>query len=382
MNADLRDAFSRQAAYCDALGSPFTAFVCRVLGEKLDTSLGLRRAAAELAGRCDARRGAAPGLRRAEPSRARRFCGAGGRSIRRKPCRAPKPFGAASKPPSPSMTLRLAAFLDSPPQTNEIGRSAALLFGHAEIAKRTGLPLALLETGASAGLNLLFDRYAFEFGSFRWGNLESPVKIRCEWRGGTIDLPGTVAVSDRRGCDLKPIDASDLDARARMLAYIWPDQFERLARAEAALEMAARRRPSRRSDRRRNVPCAGTGCRCAGADHGARSYDFLDVPSGTDKSGDQRHDRAGGGRGDDDGSVRLAKDGRRNGRDSRRRDAAIALAARASRRRCSRSSTFTGGGLSGGAWRVEGRSCAFPPESGTRRGGSQMTRLRHVSFLF
>ncbi len=239
MTANVRDFFVRQAAYCDRLGSPFTAFACRVLAERLDTSSAFGARLLSWPG--DAEADAAP----------LRACGALNHLAR-------EGFAALTPlyPPHASPDAdaywrgveaaiaahdaRLTAFLDSPPQTNEIGRSAALLFGHAEIAKRTGLPLALLETGASAGLNLQFDRYAFDFGAFQWGNPESPVKIRCAWRGPAIDLPQTLAVSDRRGCDLKPIDAADAKARARMLAYIWPDQVERLARAEAALAMAAR----------------------------------------------------------------------------------------------------------------------------------------------
>src|SRR5258705_7306645 len=49
-------------------------------------------------------------------------------------------------------------------QTNEIGRAAVLAGGFTEIARRTGLPLALFAVGCSAGLNLRRDRYAFDTG--------------------------------------------------------------------------------------------------------------------------------------------------------------------------------------------------------------------------
>ena len=137
----------------------------------------------------------------------------------------------------------MTRFLDSAPQTNEVARSAALLPGYARIAGRTGLPLSIREIGSSAGLNLGFDRYAFDYGAFTWGRAVVEVKISCEWRGAAEPLPHAIEVAERRGCDILPIDARDPAARARMLAYIWPDQADRLARAEAALDLAAQLGP-------------------------------------------------------------------------------------------------------------------------------------------
>jgi hypothetical protein len=135
----------------------------------------------------------------------------------------------------------LRGFLASAPQTNETLRSAVLLGGYAEVARRTGLPLALREIGASAGLNLLWDRFAYHLGTQRWGDPASPVQLVCDWRGNAPALPATIAVADRRANDLAPIDPADPGAALRLRAYVWPDQPERAARLAGALQLA---RPS------------------------------------------------------------------------------------------------------------------------------------------
>jgi len=54
----------------------------------------------------------------------------------------------------------LMDWLASPPQTNEVRRSAPLIAAAHWLTARFGLPMILSELGASAGLNLLWDRYA------------------------------------------------------------------------------------------------------------------------------------------------------------------------------------------------------------------------------
>src|SRR4029077_13976724 len=71
----------------------------------------------------------------------------------------------------------ISALVARPCQTNEVGRSAALVGGFLEVAHRTGLPLRILEIGASAGLNLRWDRYRYEARSGGWGDRDSPVRF-------------------------------------------------------------------------------------------------------------------------------------------------------------------------------------------------------------
>ncbi|MEO6744364.1 MAG: DUF2332 family protein [Caldimonas sp.] len=134
--------------------------------------------------------------------------------------------------------LFLERMLEQPPQTNEIGRSAVLLGGFAEIAQSTRLPLALLEIGASAGLNLHWDRYRFDLGDVAWGDPQSPVRIRSQWRGVLPQLPKTIRVTSRAGCDKAPLDPRLEADRRNLLAYVWPEQLERVARLSAALDLA------------------------------------------------------------------------------------------------------------------------------------------------
>src|SRR6185503_8162629 len=134
---------------------------------------------------------------------------------------------------------RVADYLQRPPQTNEIGRSAVLLGGFATIAARTGLPLALRELGASAGLNMLWFRYRYELGTFAtWGEPASAVTIRCDWRGNPPPLPPRIDVMSWRGCDVSPIHLGAPHAAARLMSYIWADQRERLQRLRAAITLA------------------------------------------------------------------------------------------------------------------------------------------------
>ncbi len=133
---------------------------------------------------------------------------------------------------------RLAAFMTHEPQTNEVRRSACLAPGFLEVAKATGLPIRAFEIAASAGLNLSWDRYAYRFGDTPWGDPASPVMIDTEWTGPAPAVDARVEVIERAACDRRPGDLSDPDQRRRLLAYIWPDQFERLARIAAAIDLA------------------------------------------------------------------------------------------------------------------------------------------------
>jgi HAD superfamily hydrolase (TIGR01509 family) len=132
-------------------------------------------------------------------------------------------------------------------QTNEPGRSAALYPVLLWLTAADGRPLRLLEIGASAGLNLICDRYRYDVGELTLGDPGAPVRFEQPWQPApAIDLAAAAAalrIAHREGCDPNPLDPSSPDDRRRLISYIWPDEPDRLARLDAALSVAAPRPP-------------------------------------------------------------------------------------------------------------------------------------------
>ena len=131
---------------------------------------------------------------------------------------------------------RLDAWLDRTPQTNEVGRGAALMAGLLAVAAETRLPIALFELGASAGRTLRLHPSGFDRGGGAAGDARSPLTRAPEWRGPPPP-DATVTIASARGGDLDPGDP--VRDRARLLAYVWADQARRMAQLDAALDVAA-----------------------------------------------------------------------------------------------------------------------------------------------
>ncbi len=132
----------------------------------------------------------------------------------------------------------LRELIERPVQTNEAGRCAALLPGFLAVAAGTGLPLRLLELGASAGLNLRWDRYRYRADGFAWGPADSALEIGFELTGPP-PKPSAATVAERRGCDTAPLDPGSEEGRLTLLSYVWADQPPRVRRMLSALELAA-----------------------------------------------------------------------------------------------------------------------------------------------
>jgi len=130
------------------------------------------------------------------------------------------------------------AFLVSPPQTNEVRRSIALLPGFLKLAALYPGPMHLLELGASAGLNQNWDRFSYQTASWaRAGS--SGVRIDTDWNGPPPKhLDAEVRITSRAACDQSPIDIRDVAQALRLKSYVWSDQADRLARIDAAIALA------------------------------------------------------------------------------------------------------------------------------------------------
>jgi len=237
----LTEVLKLQAAACAALGSPFSAALLERAAEAAPTEAALRGVFQPWAE--SSRRGLL------EDAVALRWLGALHDVVLSEPesdLARVYPLPDRAGAPDRAWLLALARIRHSPerigdfmrhePQTNEVRRSAVLLPGFLVIAAQTRLPLRILELGASAGLNQLWDRRRYRFGAVsEWGPRDAKVTLETDWRGGPPPTSCAVDVVERSACDRSPVDLGDPAQRRRLRAFIWPDQFDRLDRLDAAI---------------------------------------------------------------------------------------------------------------------------------------------------
>ena len=117
-------------------------------------------------------------------------------------------------------------------QHNEVGRAAALSVGFLEVARqyRYGMPLLLLEVGASAGLLLRWDHY-----------------MRLPWYPRMFELPDQTPLDaqpplivQRQGCDLNPIDPTTTAGAQRLLSWVWADLVDHVRMLDVAIGISRR----------------------------------------------------------------------------------------------------------------------------------------------
>jgi hypothetical protein len=233
---DIATRLERQASACEAMGSAFTAILLREAAADARRELLLAALLHPLSNY------ARPGLHlagalhylalRGEPTLARHYPSTGGDGDARS-------AWTAARATLISSSSRFAPLWTQIPQTNEPARSMPLLAAFAWLSARFKMPLRLREVGASAGLNLRFDRYRYDGGTWQRGDAGSPLVLRNRILGGKpANVDARIIVDNRIGCDLNPLDVTKEEDRLRLTSFVWPDQTERLARLRNALAIA------------------------------------------------------------------------------------------------------------------------------------------------
>ncbi|MGP1281964.1 MAG: DUF2332 domain-containing protein [Parasphingopyxis sp.] len=237
--SEIRAAFREQAGFCRALGSALTA-------DALDAAAAHLSADTRTGGRVLAWQGDPAPTADALALRLAGGLHALARSGRHRALSdAYRGTGDVAAAVADALRVHdgwLEPWLDSPPQTNEPGRAAAVMAALLVAAQRYPIPVELFEIGSSAGLVLNLGRYRYDLGGTRAGDPASPLLLTPEWRGPPPPS-ADIEIVARRGVDLRPIDLSDPAAGERLAAYCWADQKRRVDNADKAIALARRHPP-------------------------------------------------------------------------------------------------------------------------------------------
>lgn len=231
----LRDAFIQQAGYCEELGSPFMGRLLRLLARHWPEHTALAAKLADWPGDIGPMAHSLP-LRVAGGLHALKLSGMDAGLAETYPPM-DVPDSDLWKAVAHALTTHdafLCSWVDHAPQTNEVRRAAALIPAAHLLSARFGLPLRLSELGASGGLNLMFDRFALQANRTVYAPIDPAFTLTPDWQG-PCPPPTTLQIADRRGVDLNPLDAHHAADALRLMAYLWPDQTERMTRTRAAI---------------------------------------------------------------------------------------------------------------------------------------------------
>jgi hypothetical protein len=123
-------------------------------------------------------------------------------------------------------------------QTNEVRRCVALrpAIAHATAGAEA---ISLIEIGPSAGLNLLLDRYRYDYGGGLTSGPDDASLMLTTTRRAAGPLPLELPpITWRTGIDLHPLDVQDDEDMRWARALLWPEQRERMERFDAAVSVA------------------------------------------------------------------------------------------------------------------------------------------------
>lgn len=131
-------------------------------------------------------------------------------------------------------------------QTNEVRRCAYLYPCFCYIYEKTKKPLALIEIGTSAGLQLLWDQYGYSYHTGEiYGSAHSELHIRSEIRGerSPFLLKHSPPVTLRIGIDLHVNDVKNAEDYLWLKSLIWPEHSERRMNLDRAVSCLKSRPP-------------------------------------------------------------------------------------------------------------------------------------------
>ncbi|WP_299144009.1 DUF2332 family protein [uncultured Tateyamaria sp.] len=227
-------AFRNQAGTCARMGSPLMGRVLTILADHWDSNSRLGQAMAEYTGDIGPAGHSLP-LRIAGGLHALVLQGADTGLIAAYP---PNTVDDATLEHAVlnALTTHEDFLLDwttSPPQTNEVRRSAALIAMARTACSHFDRPIVLSELGASGGLNLMWDQFALDTGTQTYGPNTPALTLTPEWTGPQPPANNPQVV-DRSGVDLNPLNPNDADDLLRLTSYLWADQPHRVALTRAA----------------------------------------------------------------------------------------------------------------------------------------------------
>ncbi len=121
-------------------------------------------------------------------------------------------------------------------QTNVLNRCAYLM--PILSSQFSGQKVNVIDVGASAGLNLNMDKYAYYYdGTYSFGNGEVAIQSNVE-EGVMPAFSLPVSILNKVGIDQLPIDLTNNDNALWLKALIWADKVTRMKRLGQAIEIA------------------------------------------------------------------------------------------------------------------------------------------------